>query len=87
VVALVDIKKAGKSIPYKPGMVVPVPGPVEKTDFPMELTFNTGESYWYVIPGVKNYFDPRPNPTMLAVEGSYIADSKRQRIKQQVPIK
>lgn len=87
IMALVDIKKIGKSIPYKPHMVIPMSELPKESDFPAEIEFNTGETYWYVIPGVRNYFAPRPNPKKLTIEGSYIADSKRQRIKQEVLIK
>jgi hypothetical protein len=87
VMALVDIKKFGKSIPYKPNMVIPMSELPKESDFPAEIEFNTGETYWYVIPGVRNFFTPRPPPKKLTIEGSYIADNKRQRIKQEVFIK
>jgi len=84
IMALVDIKKGGKSIPYKPGMVVP---PLEKSDVVSELYYTTGESYWFVLPGPGNYVAPRPNPKMLTIDGSFRADNKRERVKLQVPIK
>ena len=83
VMALVDIPKASKTIEYKPGMLLP---PVDKADVTGELSYGTEGSYWYALRGIRNYFGARPNPKWLRVEGSYIADNKRRRIKQKVPL-
>jgi hypothetical protein len=80
VLALVDIKQ---SIPYKPGMVLPPPTQME---FAAELSYPSGESYWFALPGTHQYA-PRPIPKTLTVDGGYVLESKRRLVKKALPIK
>lgn len=82
VLALVDMKKSNV---FSHGVVPPN---VNIRDFSSELNFQPGgESYWFSA-DVTNpvIYASRPTPKTLTVEGGYLADSKRQRFKQKVPI-